>query len=105
MNIAEKPRGCYTENKALEFLIKRMKEIGKAKTTGFESRSSGQQDWADDMNFYIDQKGPRLQHMEGVDGILPLKERRKQSKIMKQSSSSKSSDTVETPADQIDQVS
>lgn len=98
VDIAVKPKGRYTEEKAHKHLNEQMMKSGKAKTTGFESRNTEEQDWTDDMRFYIDQKGPREMHMEGIDGRLALKEKRKQSKEMHQSSSSKSATTTTTGA-------
>ena len=93
LDIAEKPKGRYSEEKAHRYLNKAMREKGKSKATGFEF-DVGDQDWTDDMKFYLDQKGPRLRHMEGVDGKLTKKEKKLQHRAIE--SASKSSTTNET---------
>ena len=67
LDIADKPKGRYSEEKAHEHLIEVMKKKGKAKATGFEQQGVNEQDWTHDMEFYIEQKGKREQHMEGVE--------------------------------------
>ena len=48
--------------------------------------NSNDQDWTDDLKFYIDQKGPRLQRMEGVDGKLSKKQKAAAVQCVQQSS-------------------
>ena len=102
LDIAVKPKGRYNEEKGHEYLKAEMKKRGKAKATGFENTLSDQQDWEDDMDFYVDQKQSRKKHMEGVDRLLTRKEKRKQ---MNQSSSTNFEETVETHTEQRDEPS
>ena len=88
-DIAQKPNGRYNEEKAHKFLNDQMSLKGKQKPKGFE-KSVGEQDWTHDMNFYLDQKGPRLQQMGGKDKILTEKEKKKDERERQQQSSSSS---------------
>ena len=75
-DIAQKPNGRYNEERAYLYLENLMRSIGKQKAKGFEKSSSSDQDWCDDMKFYLDQKGPRLQQMGGTDMKLTTKEKK-----------------------------
>ena len=86
-DIAKKPKGRYNKEKAEEYLNNIMKSRGKQKTTGFE-QSARDQDWTDDMQFYLDQKGPRLKQMGSSDEKLAQKEKKKEKmRVLQQSSS------------------
>ena len=67
LDIARSPKGCYSAEIANAFLNKELRKLGKTKLAGFEE-GVGDQDWTDDMIFYLDQKGPPRRHMEGADG-------------------------------------
>ena len=75
-DVAEKPKGRYNKEKALKYLGTKIRERGKAKAKGLAVRHSNNQDWTDDLDFYIDQMGPRLKCMGGVDSKLTAKERK-----------------------------
>ena len=64
-DLAPKPpgRGGNVE-KENEFLRKLMSSVGKPKTTGFKHQDSNDGDsFEDDLKFYLDQKGPRMQQL------------------------------------------
>ena len=86
LDIGAKPRGRYTEEKAHKFLNEKIRSEGKQKTTGFEV-SVGDQDWEDDMKFYLDQIGLRLKIMGPADEKLSRKEKKAQ--LLSSSQSSK----------------
>ena len=67
LDIARRPKGRYSAEIANAFLNEELRKLGKTKLTGFEE-GVGDQDWTDDMIFYLDQKGPPRRHMEGADG-------------------------------------
>lgn len=91
-DIARKPTGRYNEEKAHAFLKDLMQSQGKQRSRGFEN-SVGEQDWTNDLSFYIDQKGPRLQTMGAVDRKMALKEAKKAA-LSQQSSSSTRNEIV-----------
>ena len=86
-DIAQKPNGRYSEEKAHQYLYEQIRLKGKQKATGFET-SLGEQDWTHDMDFYLDQKGPRLQSMGAADNKLAEKEKKKEEEKHQQKSSS-----------------
>ena len=55
-----------------------MKQKGKKKRTGFACDGSDNEDsdWENDLDFYIDQKGPRKMKLGPVDSKLSKKEGR-----------------------------
>ena len=59
------------------------------KATGFEKKGkeTDDQDWTDDMKFYLDQKGPRLKQMGATDKKLAKKEKKSYERNIQQSSS------------------
>lgn len=81
LDIASKPPGRSNEKNAHEYLNNLMKSTGKQKSTGYEKRAGEEQDWHDDMLFYLDQKTRRSQGMGGIDQKLSLKENRSQSSL------------------------
>ena len=70
-DIAEKPRGLRRRRK--EYLNRN----NQGKLKGFEKKGkeTDDQDWTDDMKFYLDQKGPRLKQMGATDEKLAKKEK------------------------------
>lgn len=84
LDLAPKPKGRggrKNEEKELEHMKNKTRELGKKRKKGFsvvKDKEDDESDWENDYNFYLDQRGERKASMGGVDAKLRSRRRKVQ---------------------------